>query len=265
VDSQIGAPWDSSAKIRWPRAYRLSSIDMLRGLVVVIMAIEHVRDFFLVAAGQDPMQDPNIPLGLFLTRWITHFCAPVFVLLAGASAGLMMARKRPAALGQFLFKRGDPNPWQWHAGSVMATVIDFLNTTKYPPSLLFLLMTLGPAAMLCAVADRMSGFVKNALVMFGRVPFAFYVAHFFLIHFPERAAGRHPGLPPRSVPDHLFLVSDGVRRVAARRVSRLDAGDRIALPVLRLGRRSEGAPAGLVAQLPLTGLGLTESALTMRP
>ena len=61
-------------------------------------------------------------------------------------------------------------------------VIDFLNTTKYPPSLLFLLMTLGPAAMLCAFADRFSGVVKDSLVMFGRVPFAFYVAHFYLIH-----------------------------------------------------------------------------------
>src|SRR6185503_268579 len=88
------------------RAYRLSSIDMVRGLVIVIMAIDHVRDFFLLAAEQDPMANPNITLGLFATRWITHFCAPVFVLLAGTSAGLMVARKSPAALARFLFTRG---------------------------------------------------------------------------------------------------------------------------------------------------------------
>jgi hypothetical protein len=64
----------------------------------------------------------------------------------------------------------------------MRTVIDFINTTKYPPSLDFLLMTLGPAAILCSFADRFSGRLKDVLVTFGRVPFAFYVAHFLLIH-----------------------------------------------------------------------------------
>ena len=57
------------------RIYRLSSIDMLRGLAIVIMAIDHVRDYFMLAAAQDPMTDPDIGPGLFLTRWITHFCA----------------------------------------------------------------------------------------------------------------------------------------------------------------------------------------------
>src|SRR5262245_55675121 len=88
------------------RAYRLSSIDMVRGLVIVIMAIDHVRDFLMVAAQQDPMADPNVSVGLFVTRWITHFCAPVFVLLAGVSAGLIGARRSRADLGRFLVTRG---------------------------------------------------------------------------------------------------------------------------------------------------------------
>src|SRR6185369_17491979 len=88
------------------RAYRLTAIDVLRGLVIVIMAIDHVRDYFLAGAEQDPMANPNITAGLFATRWVTHFCAPVFVLLAGVSAGLMAARKPPADLGRFLFTRG---------------------------------------------------------------------------------------------------------------------------------------------------------------
>jgi uncharacterized membrane protein len=77
---------------------------------------------------------------------------------------------------------GDPNPWQLQPGGLTATVIDFLNVTKYPPSLLFLMMTLGPAAIVCALADRIPGLVEDVLVTFGRAPFAFYVAHLYLIH-----------------------------------------------------------------------------------
>ncbi|HEY6508638.1 MAG TPA: heparan-alpha-glucosaminide N-acetyltransferase domain-containing protein, partial [Vicinamibacterales bacterium] len=76
---------------------------------------------------------------------------------------------------------GDPNPWLVHDGAV-PTLIDFLNVTKYPPSLLYLLMTLGPAAVLCAYAEGVPDAIKAPLIVFGRVPFAFYVAHLYLIH-----------------------------------------------------------------------------------
>ncbi len=323
------------------RAYRLANIDMLRGLAIVIMAIDHVRDYVMVGAEQDPVTNPDVGAALFFTRWITHFCAPVFVCLAGTSAGLMAGRKSRRELGAYLLRRGlwlilvewfvistaftfaprgmeqvgglvavpmqviwaigasmvvlagvqllgtraclviggvillghnlldpiwpstsgpfdaghpvwtalhaqmavvigpfffgfvypllpwigvmllgygaarvfqeaparrdtqllawgmaatavfvvlrwagvygDPNPWRVQVNTVR-TVIDFLNVTKYPPSLLFLLMTLGPAAVLCASADRMPDPVKQPLITFGRAPFAFYVAHFYLIH-----------------------------------------------------------------------------------
>src|SRR5262245_49917241 len=88
------------------RGYRLTSIDILRGLVVVVMALDHVRDHFHYGSVQDPMGDPNIGLALYATRWVTHFCAPVFVCLAGVSAGLMTGRRNPASLGAFLLKRG---------------------------------------------------------------------------------------------------------------------------------------------------------------
>src|SRR5262245_32180064 len=94
---------------------------------------------------------------------------------------------------------GDPNPWQLQPGGTVATMIDFLNTTKYPPSLLFLLMTLGPAAIVCALADRWTGSLKNVLVTFGRVPFAFYVAHIFLIHVIALLLGTLQGFAPRQL------------------------------------------------------------------
>ena len=93
---------------------------------------------------------------------------------------------------RFIDGYGDPNHWQAQARGA-ATLIDFLNTTKYPPSLLFLAMTLGPAAIFCAYADRMRGFLKDTFVMFGRVPFAFYVAHFYLLHVLSVLLGVDPG------------------------------------------------------------------------
>src|SRR4051812_45446010 len=97
---------DHSAPPRDRRAYRLTSIDLVRGLVIVIMAIDHVRDFVMVASEQDPMTNPNVTAAVFATRWITHFCAPVFVFLAGTSAGLMASRKSATELTKFLFSRG---------------------------------------------------------------------------------------------------------------------------------------------------------------
>jgi uncharacterized membrane protein len=343
------------------RAYRLSSIDMIRGLAIVMMAIDHARDFFMTAGELEPAANPSIGAALFVTRWITHFCAPTFVFLAGTSAGLMVARKSRSELGRFLLSRGawliliealviatawtfsplgmeelgglvrvpmqvifaigasmvvlagaqflgrrtcacigaaivlghnlldpvwpqtslldtstggplwaalhsqmtylvgpilirftypllpwigvlllgfgtagvfeapperrrllllasgiaatvafvlirasgvygDPNPWQGDA-SLTRTAIDFLNTTKYPPSLLFLLMTLGPAAILCALAEHAPRWLGEPLVTFGRAPFAFYVAHLYLLHAGSAVLGLFQGFEA-----HQFLT-----------------------------------------------------------
>jgi uncharacterized membrane protein len=343
----------------------MSSLDILRGLVIVVMALDHVRDFAMTAAVQDPTADPNISPLLFATRWITHFCAPTFVFLAGTSAGLMARRKTPRELASFLLTRGfwliavevilisqawsfaptgipqlggrpyiglqviwaigasmvilagvqflgrraclaigaaiilghnlldavwpaasttghtagvwaalharqlydagpfsiffsypllpwtgvmllgyggaslfelpekqrnqwlvriglgliaafvliravnvygDPHPWDAHS------VMSFLNVTKYPPSLLYLLMTLGPAAIVCAYVDRLASPIKNVLMTLGRAPFAFYVAHLYLIHIAAMLVGIGEGFSASQFLTHYryFPVGFGV-------------------------------------------------------
>ncbi len=86
---------------------RVESIDLLRGIVMIIMSLDHVRDYFnntaFLYSPTDLLQTTPI---LFFTRWITHFCAPVFVFLAGISAHLFGAKKNKATLSFFLFTRG---------------------------------------------------------------------------------------------------------------------------------------------------------------
>jgi len=86
---------------------RIVSIDLLRGLVMVIMAIDHVRDYWS-QAGFDPLDLTQTTPQLFLTRWITHFCAPTFVFLSGASAWLYRRYKNVGTgeLSRFLLTRG---------------------------------------------------------------------------------------------------------------------------------------------------------------
>ena len=87
---------------------RLASMDVLRGLVMVIMALDHTRDFFSNSANLfDPTDLAHTSPMLFFTRWITHFCAPVFVFLAGAGAYLSLTRgKDECELSKFLITRG---------------------------------------------------------------------------------------------------------------------------------------------------------------
>src|SRR6476660_5340009 len=83
---------------------RLTSVDVLRGLMMVIMALDHTRDFFSNSTNLfDPTDLTHTSPMLFFTRWITHFCAPVFVFLAGAGAYLSLTRgKEVCELSKFL-------------------------------------------------------------------------------------------------------------------------------------------------------------------
>lgn len=84
---------------------RLGAIDALRGIVIALMALDHVRDYFS-NAHFDPMDLDRTDPALYATRWVTHFCAPIFVLLSGVSAYLISLRVPRARLSAFLVKRG---------------------------------------------------------------------------------------------------------------------------------------------------------------
>jgi uncharacterized membrane protein len=112
---QENIPADAPAEVRTPTSGeagtslgRLTSVDVLRGLVMVIMALDHTRDFFSNSANLfDPTDLTHTSPMLFFTRWITHFCAPVFVFLAGSGAYLSLTRgKDVCELSKFLMTRG---------------------------------------------------------------------------------------------------------------------------------------------------------------
>jgi len=86
---------------------RIESLDLIKGLVIVVMAIDHVRDYFHYSSYFFDPTDPTLTtIPLFLTRFITHFCAPAFSFLAGVSAFIIGRRKTTNELSQFLLKRG---------------------------------------------------------------------------------------------------------------------------------------------------------------
>ncbi len=309
-----------------PRA-RIESVDVVRGVIMIIMALDHTRDFFGIP-GQNPVDLSTASAGLFLTRWITYFCAPVFFLLTGTGAYLALRRRTVADLSKFLITRGiwlifleivvlrclsyqfnfdyhvtmllvlwalgwamiflglivrlpiaaiatigavmilghnaldglrinsplwnilhqpgfvlntsehvvfvayplvpwigvtavgyalgavynwdadrrrpfllrtglattaafvivrgfnlygDPRPWKAMA-TPLYSVLSFLNVTKYPPSLSFLLMTLGPALIFLWAVDRGTPRVLKPALIYGKVPLFYYILHFSLIH-----------------------------------------------------------------------------------
>ncbi len=330
---------------------RLDHVDLLRGLVMVIMVLDHVRAYF-TEVRFDPTDLARTDLALFATRWITHYCAPTFIFLAGASAWIAGTRRTRAGLAQFLVSRGfwlilleatlitfgwyftsrltmgviaqviwviggsmivlagliylpraaiaafglalvlghnlfdgiapeqlgalaplwrvlhvqgplevvpvfllyplipwvgvmalgyvagplvfspdaaasrrllwlgvlltvgfvalrafgsygDPHP-RLLQGDAALLGMSFLNLTKYPPSLLYLLMTLGPALVALTLLRRARGPLAGVLVTLGRVPFLFYVVHLYVVHGLAVAAGVLQGFQASDM-RHLFL------------------------------------------------------------
>lgn len=113
---------------------RLLSIDMLRGLVIVMMLLDHVREtFYLYRQVGDPIDVSLVEPGLFFNRFLAHFCAPVFVFLTGLSAFLYGQKyQSKKATAEFLFKRG------LFLIVLEVTLVNFAWTFQFPPTTLFL-------------------------------------------------------------------------------------------------------------------------------
>jgi len=93
------------AEVVTAKRVRLESIDIVRGFIMILMALDHVRDFFGMP-GANPTDLSSTTVALFFTRWITHFCAPTFFLLTGTGAYLSLRKKSKRELSTFLFTRG---------------------------------------------------------------------------------------------------------------------------------------------------------------
>jgi uncharacterized membrane protein len=132
-----------------------------------------------------------------LIPWIGVMAAgytlgPVMALAADERRRVLLRLGAAIMLGFVLLRAsnlyGDPAPWTVEA-NWLATLLSFVNCEKYPPSLLFLMMTLGPALMLLAASEQARGRYAQALAVFGQVPFFFYVVHLYLIHALAVATG----------------------------------------------------------------------------
>ncbi|MBL7808031.1 MAG: DUF1624 domain-containing protein [Saprospiraceae bacterium] len=164
---------------------RIESIDVLRGLVMVIMALDHVRDFFHITAfTADPLDPVATTAGQYFTRWVTHLCAPVFIFLSGVSIYLQHQRKTNRELGVFLLKRGG---WfilaEW-------TIVAF-GWTFLPPFVLMPFMVIWAIGISMVLLGLMilADFSYKSILSIG---FVVVLGH-NLLNIPESAPGFSPG------------------------------------------------------------------------
>lgn len=129
---------------------RLESIDLLRGVIMIVMAIDHTRDFF--GNGQNPTDLATTTPALFFTRYITFFCAPVFFLLTGTGAFLSLRRKSSSELSRFLFTRG---LWLIFLETVVLRCLGYQFNVDYRVTMLLVLWALGWSMITLALLVRL--------------------------------------------------------------------------------------------------------------
>lgn len=127
--------------------FRVESVDLLRGMVMILMALDHTRDFLGITR-ISPTDLTHSTASLFLTRWVTHFCAPVFFLLTGTGAYLSLQRKSKRQLSRFLFTRG---LWLIFLELTLFRCLGFQFNFDYHITLLNVLWALGWAMIVLSV------------------------------------------------------------------------------------------------------------------
>lgn len=133
-----------------PKRERLESVDVLRGAIMILMALDHVRDY--LGTADNPTDLSKASAALFVTRWITHFCAPTFFLLTGTGAFLSLRNKSKRELSRFLFTRG---VWMIFLELVVVRVIGFQFNLDFHATLFYILWALGWAMISLSVLVRL--------------------------------------------------------------------------------------------------------------
>ena len=181
-----------------PARQRIDSVDLLRGIVMVIMMLDHTRDFIHSGALLfDPLDLSKTTVWLFLTRWITHFCAPVFVFLAGTGAYLQFSRgKSKRELSRFLITRG-----LWLV-VIEVTVVRLLVTFSLDPKLLFFLQVIWVIGVSMIVLAALIHLPLKVVAGFG---LAMIFLHNLLDRYPARP-WQGPGSPVPSWGAKLWML-----------------------------------------------------------
>lgn len=159
---------------------RIHSIDIVRGLIMIIMTLDHSRDF-LHFAGNPPLNLQSTTVVLFFTRWITHYCAPTFLFLGGVSAFLAGQRRTKTELSRFLFKRG---LWLVVSDLLIISLL-FTFDLEYHVLVLEVLWASGVGMMLLALMVRLP------IQAIGAIAIAVIFGHNILdyIQIPKTGAG----------------------------------------------------------------------------
>lgn len=157
---------------------RVDAVDVLRGVIMVLMALDHVRDYF--GAMVNPTDPATTTVPLFLTRWITHVCAPVFFLLTGVGAQLALERRTRHELSRFLLTRG---AWLIFLEVVVVRSLGWQFNFDYRLTVLTVLWALGWAMIVLAALVHLRARTVATIGV------AMIVAHNLLDGIPATALG----------------------------------------------------------------------------
>lgn len=178
---------------------RISSIDLLRGVVMMIMLLDHVREFVHTGAQQNDPTDPETTTpAIFFTRWITHFCAPTFVFLSGTSIYLQkMNGKTNGELSWFLFTRG---LWLVFLEFTLIRFLIFFNLDYSLVALMQVIWVIGVSMIV------MAAMIYLPLRLVGLVGVAMIVLHNLLDRFNIPPNIAFAGQPPPDLLQKVWLV-----------------------------------------------------------